>query len=112
VGDVLKFALTHAQIPGKAVDKWLTPNLKRILQQPARDTIAGQEKNEAAKDAVATAFRFIYFNNRSGWNLTHSWQAAYLGFVEKADYGAGAADVPKNWIPCILGSDTSTGGKG
>ena len=108
VGQVLKFALNHAQIGGRVVDQWLTPNLERILQQPARATI-DEVQNEAACDALARAFRFIYYNNLAGWNLTNSWQAAYLGFRDKADNGFGPASVPVDWVPCIDGMGTQPG---
>jgi hypothetical protein len=106
VAEVLRFALTHPPIGGKVVDTWLTPNLKRILQQSARTTIS-EGRNEDTRDALARAFRFIQYNNRAGWKIRDSWQAAYLGFKEKADNGMGPAEVPVDWVPRIAGVDGS-----
>jgi hypothetical protein len=115
--EVLEFAMSRVRTVDDqmALDHqwskdWLAKCASIILRQPASRTLEQVAGNDYVFDALSRAFRFIYFNNRMGWQLDHSWQAAYTGFAEKADYGCGPADVPKNWIPCILGADASASG--
>jgi len=104
VADVVAFALRGCN-PANArniLDAW-----RQFDGQPARDMVKRMEREGAWDEAEAlqAAFRFLHWNNRSGWKLSAHWRTAFAGFLEKlnSDYPHvnGAADVPQDWIARI-----------
>ena len=106
VEEVVVFALCYFKVPSATIDNWLIAGARKDLRS---GKITAQKIMEKAGEHGAyylqKAFRFIYYNNRAGWNLAHSWKSACSGFLEKCDYGAGSADPPKAWIPHISDSE-------
>lgn len=107
VGEVVLYALTRRDdpyagyYPTSEVMSWLGA---QDFNRPVSEFL---EAHEEIRDPLTWAFRFIHYNNRKGWRLTHNWRTAYEGFLNHCLLDShGVAELPIDWIPHVAGIDS------